>query len=293
MQTHPSHILVPIDFSEQSIIALSQSYNMARLANSDITLIHVLQDDHLPLLGNIVSRRKEYEDLIEDAVSQKLQHLAKDTAGKSGLNVNILIRKGKVYEEIVNAANDLNSSFIIMGTNGSVGLRKRFIGSNALRVIKEAQCPVITIKGKQHNFGCKNIVLPLDLSKESREKVNKAVEIAKYFDSTIHVVSVVEDDDEFRVTKLRRQLAQVKSFIEEKEVKCTTKFIVGGDIAKVVNDFAKETGADLTMIMTQQERNWTDLFIGSQAQEVINNSEIPVLSIRPMVRKDTTVFTPY
>jgi nucleotide-binding universal stress UspA family protein len=160
-------------------------------------------------------------------------------------------------------------------------------------VIKEAQCPVITIKGKQHNFGCKNIVLPLDLTKESREKVNKAVEIAKYFDSTIHVVSVVEDDDEFRVTKLRRQLAQVKSFIEEKEVKCTTRFIVGGDIAKVVNDFAKETGADLTMIMTQQERNWTDLFIGSQAQEVINNSEIPVLSIRPMVRKDTTVFTPY
>jgi nucleotide-binding universal stress UspA family protein len=292
MQNTPSHILVPIDFSDQSLIALSQSYNMARLANSDITLIHVIEESRLPLLGNIVSRKKEYEKIMEDAISQKLQELAKETAGKSGVNVNVLIRKGKVYDEIVDAANDLSSSFIIMGTNGSVGL-KRFIGSNALRVIKEAHCPVITIKGKFHKSGCKNIVLPLDLTKESREKVNKAIEIARYFDSTIHVVSVVEDDDEFRVTKLRRQLDQVEEYLQEKEVKCTTKFIMGADIARVVNEYAKEIDADLTMIMTQQEMNWTHLFIGSQAQEVINNSEIPVLSIRPMLRKDTTVFTPY
>lgn len=292
MQNTPSHILVPIDFSDQSLIALSQSYNMARLANSDITLIHVIEETSLPLLGNIVSRKKEYEKIMEDAISQKLQELAKETAGKSGLNVNVLIRKGKVYEEIVDAANDLSSSFIIMGTNGSTGL-KRFIGSNALRVIKEAHCPVITIKGKYHKSGCKNIVLPLDLTEESREKVNKAIEIARYFDSTIHVISVVEDDDEFRVTKLRRQLDQVEEFIRDKNVKCTTKFITGGDIARIVNEYAKEIDADLTLIMTQQEMNWTDLFIGSQAQEVINNSEIPVLSIRPMLRKDTSVFTPY
>jgi hypothetical protein len=47
------------------------------------------------------------------------------------------------------------------------------------------------------------------------------------------------------------------------------------------------------MIMTQQEINFTDLFIGSAAQEVINNSDIPVCSIIPTVRRDTTVFVPY
>jgi nucleotide-binding universal stress UspA family protein len=292
MQNNLNHILVPIDFSEQSNIALGQSYNMARLSNSDITLIHVIEDVKLPFLTSFISRRKEYDEIMEDAISQKLQQLAKDTAGKSGLNVNVLIRRGKAYEEIVAAANDLQVSFIIMGTNGSIGI-KRFIGSNALRVIKEAHCPVITIKGKHHKEGCKNIVLPLDLTKESREKVNEAVEIAKFFGSTIHVVSVVEDNEEFAVNKLKRQLDQVEEFIQERNVKCTTKFIIGNDIARVVNDFAKEIDADLTMIMTQQEMNWTDLFIGSQAQEVINNSEIPVLSIRPMLRKDTSVFTPY
>jgi len=43
------------------------------------------------------------------------------------------------------------------------------------------------------------------------------------------------------------------------------------------------------MIMTQQEVGFTDLFISSAAQEIINNSEIPVLSIRPFPKKDTTV----
>lgn len=292
MQNTSSHILVPIDFSEQSLIALGQSYNIARLSNADITLIHVIEEQRLPFLGNIVSRRKEYDEIMENAIAEKLQQLARDTAGKSGLNVNVLIRKGKVYQEIVDSANDLNSRFIIMGTNGSVGI-KRFIGSNALRVIKEADCPVITIKGKHHNVGCKNIVLPLDLTKESREKVNKAAEIAHYFGSTIHIISVVDTDDEFAVNKLKRQLEQVEDFIRERDVKCTTKFIIGKDIAKIVNDYAKEIDADLTMIMTQQEMEWTQLFIGSQAQEVINNSEIPVLSIRPMARKDMSVFTPY
>ena len=292
MQNTSSHILVPIDFSEQSLIALGQSYNIARLSNADITLIHVIEEPRLPFLGNIVSRRKEYDEIMENAIADKLQELAKDTAGKSGLNVNVLIRKGKVYQEIVDSAKDLNSRFIIMGTNGSMGI-KRFIGSNALRVIKEADCPVITIKGKHHNVGCKNIVLPLDLTKESREKVNKAVQIAKYFGSTIHVISVVDTEDEFAVNRLKRQLEQVEEFILERDVKCTTKFIIGRDIAKIVNDYAKEIDADLTMIMTQQEMDWTDLFIGSQAQEVINNSEIPVLSIRPMARKDMSVFTPY
>ena len=292
MKSTPNHILVPIDFSEQSLISLGQSYNIARLSRADITLIHVIEEDRIPILGSIIHRKKEYDEIMENAIADKLQELAKETASKTELSVNILIRKGKVYEQIVDAATALNSKFIVMGTNGSVGI-KRFIGSNALRVIKEAPCPVITIKGKHHNEGCKNIVLPIDLSKESREKVNKAVEIAKYFGSTIHVVSVVEDDDEFRVNKLKRQLDQVEVFIKERNVNCTTKFIVGNGIAEVVNSYAKEIDADLTMIMTQQEMNWTDLFIGSQAQEVINNSEIPVLSIRPMFRKDTSVFTPY
>ncbi len=279
-----NHILVPIDFSEQSLIALSQSYNLAKLTMADITLINVIDDSfQFPFFS------KGEDQAMEEKITKELERLSEETSKKAGIKVNSMVVHGKVYEEVQKAAEELKSSFIVMGTTGSVGLKK-FIGSNALRVIREAPCPVITIKGKQHGAGCKTIVLPLDLTKETREKVTKAIEIAKLFGSVIHLVSVLTTDDEFIVNKLKRQMHQVHEFVEEQNVMCKTEFIQNDDVSDSVVEYAKKVNADLIMIMTQQEMNWTDMmFISSSAQQVINSSEIPVLSIRPKEKKDTTL----
>jgi nucleotide-binding universal stress UspA family protein len=284
MSALKNHILVPIDFSEQSLIALSQSYNLARLTMADITLINVIDDAfHIPFFS------KTENQSIEKKIQKQLDKLATETAEKAGIKINTMVVKGKVYEEIQKAAKKLKTSFIVMGTTGSVGLKK-FIGSNALRVIREAPCPVITIKGKKHRVGCKTIVLPLDLTKETREKVSKAIEIANLFASTIHLISVMTTDDEFIVNKLKRQMSQVREYIEEHNVSCVSEFVTNDDVTDSVIDYAKKVNADLIMIMTQQEMNWTDImFISSSAQQVINSSEIPVLSIRPKIKKNTTL----
>ena len=62
------------------------------------------------------------------------------------------------------------------------------------------------------------------------------------------------------------------------------------NVSLSIIEYARKKECDLIIIMTQGETNITDLFIGTAAQEVINNSEIPVLCIRPMVRKDTTQY---
>jgi nucleotide-binding universal stress UspA family protein len=165
------------------------------------------------------------------------------------------------------------------------------LGSNASRVVREAVCPVITIKGKEHRFGIKHILLPLDLTKETKEKVNKAINIARMFGSVIHIVTIVESGDEFIMNKLTRQMDQVSDHIQESGISCTTEFVEGGDVVEGILKVAERTQSDLIMIMTQQEVGFTDLFISSAAQEIINRSEVPVLSIRPMPRKDTTSFT--
>ena len=280
-----NHILVPIDFSEQSIIALEQSYNLAKLTMADITLINVIESSHiLPFLS-----KKEEDPSIEKKIIKELEKLALDITKRVGIRVSTLVVRGKVYEEIQKAAKKLKTSFIIMGTNGNTGIKK-FIGSNALRVIRESPCPVITIKGKKHRPSCKNIVLPLDLSKETKEKVNKSIEIAKLYGSTIHLVSVLTTDDEFIVNKLKRQMHQVDEFIREQIVPCVIEFINNEDVGTSVIEYSKKIKADLIMIMTQQEMNWKDLmFISSSAQEVINLSDIPVLSIHPSIKKDTTI----
>lgn len=288
---HPmNHIIVPIDFSEQSKIALQQSYNLARLTGSAITLLHVIDEDMFSSMINLFSDKEKQIELLMTGVKVKMEEVAAEVKQKSGLEVEIRIERGKIYEQVVKVAEELNASFIIMGTNGPTTLRKKFIGSNAVRVINEAHCPVITIKGKEHRSGCDVIVLPLDLTKETKEKVGKCIEIARFFNSQVKVVSVIETEDEFLINKLTRQLEQVVDFMKTENINCTGELIHHKNISDTVIDYCKKVKADLLIIMTQQELEFNDFFIGTKSQYVINHSDIPVCSIRPIERKDMTEY---
>jgi nucleotide-binding universal stress UspA family protein len=288
-------ILVPIDFSEQSLIALEQSYTIAKEYNAEITLLHIIEESGM--LSKFFSSEQHNHYNVD--IKKRLDELATSVEKANNIKVNTLIAKGSVYEKTNEVAELINATFIIMGTNGDDGLKKKFIGSNALRVVRESKIPVITIKGKHHRTGCKNIVLPLDLSTETREKVDTAVELSKLFHgATVRIVSVLYTSDEFLVNRITRQLEQVKSFLEKEKVACTAEIIKGikGEetLAENILEYAKKVEGDLIMIMTQQEVDFTQYFIGSSAQEFINHSTIPVLSIRPLPKKDTTVFpNPY
>jgi nucleotide-binding universal stress UspA family protein len=285
-------ILVPVDFSEQSLIALSQSYNLAREYKADLTLLYIIEDSGI--ISKLFSKKQHKE--LQKKMTDDLKKLARETEKKSRIKVNILIERGNVYDNIIEAGEKINALFIIMGTDGGdKGIKNRFIGSNALRVVRSSKIPVITIGGKKHRNGCKNIVLPLDLSKETKQKVNKAIEIANLGSgAAIRVVSIIMTKDEFIVNRLTRQLGQVKHFIEKAGVECTAEIIkiVQGDdsLAKCILDYAQKVDADLIMIMTQQEIDFTQYFIGSSAQEIINTSTIPVISIIPHL-KEVATFT--
>ena len=286
-------ILVPVDFSDQSLIALEQSYNLAREYKADITLLYVIEDNGF--VSKFFSKQQDEE--IKKQVEENLNKLAADVVKKTGIAVNTMVARGSVYAKVVEVADMINALFVIMGANGTINLKKKFIGSNVLRVVREANVPVITIRGQQHRNGCKNIVLPLDLTKETREKVNFALEIAKLGNgSAIRIVTVLFSTDEFVVNRLTRQVQQVKSFIEKEGVECTAEIIkaVKGSesLSESIINYGNKVEGDLIIIMTQQEVDFTQRFIGSTAQEIINNSDIPVLSIIPSMKRDI-VFKPY
>ncbi len=291
MSNKTYQIIIPVDFGEQSLIAVRQSYNMAKLTSSELTLLHVIDNDLMNALQSKIFTKSDLQEQHLAGVKEQLEELANQIRQESGVKVNTRIMEGKIYDAIVDVSAEEDAGLIIMGTMGAVGLKKRILGSNASRVVREAVCPVITIKGKEHRFGIKHILLPLDLTKETKEKVNKAINIARMFGSVIHIVTIVESKDEFINNKLTRQMDQVSEHIVEAGIQCTSEFVKGGDVVDEILKVAERTQSDLIMIMTQQEVGFTDLFISSAAQEVINRSEVPVLSIRPMPRKDTTTFT--
>lgn len=293
MSTTPNRIVVPVDFGEQSMIALHQASRLAKMINAELTLLYVAEG------GGLFGRNPLQDEETKKEITAKMDELIAATEKNEGVKVDQVIAHGSVYEKVAEVAEMLNARFIVMGTNGGSGgnIRRRFIGSNALRVVRESKVPVITIKGKHHRDGCKNIVLPLDLTKETREKVSKAIEFAKMYGADIRIVSVLFTTDEFIVNRLTRQLSQVKSFIEKAGVHSTAEIIKGikgeESLGQIIIDYTNKVEGDLLLIMTQQETDITELFIGSAAQEIINKSDVPVLSLVPSPKKDLAEFLPY
>lgn len=285
MSIESSKILVPIGFSDQSMIALGQAFNLAKIKKSKIILLSVIEEPSK--IESLFLDDKTHE--LQQKVNQKLVEIGKDYAERYNVKVDSMVAKGRVYEQIIDVAEMLSVDLIVMGTNGTPqGVIKRVIGSNAERVVRLAHCPVITIKGKDHKNGCENIILPLDLEKQTKEKVTLAIEYARYWNATIRVVSVLLSDKQETKDKLLRNLNQVEKFIKDANLNCSAELLIGQKgkgLAESILDFEKNFESDLILIMTRQE----DIFsnkLGTAAREIIYRSEIPVMSIKPHETKD-------
>lgn len=286
MTSKPETLLVALDFNDASLVAMKQSYNLARLLNYEIILLNVLEQQSFA--GGLFTAEQDKQ--ISAEINQKLENAASDISRDTGITVTPLSRKGKVHSTILKTAEEYNSQFIFMGTNDAEKagiLDKNQLGSNTSKVIRQSKVPVISINGAHHYDGCRSILLPLDLTKDTRQKVTHAIRIARLFGSTIKVISVLwsKNDLEIKV-QLERQMKQVTKFIQDANLACESQFLVieGGQKALVpaILDFAdKEGDIDLIMIMTQQENRLVEFFIGSAAQQIIRQSKIPVMSIIP------------
>ena len=281
-----SKILVPIGFSEQSIVALGQAFNLAKIKNSDVVLLSVIEGQSM--IQSLFLDDKS--DELIGKVKSKLEDIASVYSAKYGVDVDTMVAKGRVYEEVNKVADMISADLIVMGTNG-VNSESAFIGSNAEKVVRLAKSPVITIKGKNHRDGCENIILPLDLEKQTKEKVTYALEYARYWDATIRIVSVVlRDNNEVR-GKLMKNMSQVEQFILDAGVKCTSELIEGEkkqNLGDFVFDYEKKFDADMIMIMTKKEELTLSNNISVTARYIINNSDIPVMSISPKEAKHIT-----
>ena len=274
-----SKILVPIGFSEQSMIALGQAFNLAKIKNSDIVLLSVIEEQSI--IQSLFL--DDNSDELKKKVKEKLELIAAEYSLKYAVDVDTMVAKGRVYEQVNEVSEMISADLIVMGTNG-VNSKSKFIGSNAEKVVRLSKCPVITIKGKYHRDGCKNIILPLDLEKQTKEKVTYALEYARYWDATIRIVSVVLRDNIEVRTKLIKNIKQVEQFIIDAGVKCTSEIVEGEkkqNLGDFVFDYEKKFDADMIMIMTKKEELTLSNNISVTARYIINNSDIPVMSIRP------------
>jgi len=287
-------ILIPTDFSETADLALEHAIHMAKISSAEIHLLHVVSSFSF----RVNLPEGETEDLqnanLSNAVSNRLKQIADDIEQKHGVKVHISMASGSIKTEVVKLADQIDADIIILGTHGVSGLKEFFMGSNAFRIISDADCPVLSVQKNATQLGFKNLIVPIDNSFHSREKLGISVKIAKTYGSTIHICGLRSHDhnDDDLNAKFRMKMKQVDDYLTEKEIPFTSEIIFCSNIANATMDFAKEKNGDLIIIMNEQEVNAVGWFLGPYAQQVVNHSVVPVLSIRPSQGVVSSV-TPY
>lgn len=263
-------ILIPIDFTKQSLAAINQSYNLAKYTHSKLVLLHV------------------YENSGDESF-EALTKLTKQTEHESGVPCDFMNVKGDIYAETYRIAEEIKATLIIVGLESHMKFRD-IVGSSASKLVRKSSCPVITIRGDDHRDGCENILLPLDLSPETREKTDVAIQFAQYFGASIRILGVFDAKDLDYENKLLAYTFQVKQFIKSKGISCTNKSIPTTDIARTVVDYGNKIEADLIMIMNKPDLGVLDFFKGTDTQRIVDISNIPVMTIQPMKRESMMSF---
>lgn len=272
-------IVIPYDFSETADLSLEHAVFMAKLLQSEITLLHIVET--VSFTSAISHALSGFEKKIETATNEKLEQLAREIHIKSGITLNIRTEVGRIYKKICAVAEEIDADIIIMGTHGSSGYQKFSVGTNTSRVVQEAPCPVLSVQTHAKGLGFKKIVIPIDESNESRQKVPFAVGIAKYYGAHIHIVGLINFSGADLIRKFKIKIEQVEEFVSKHDLNYDTTFVEGNDLSGMTMKAAEAADADLLVIMTEQEPSITGFLLGTYATKVVNNSKIPVLSIHP------------
>lgn len=266
-------IIVGTDFSEGSKIALELAVDVANRMQTGIMLVWVRREKKLFSSSDL--------DTMTNLAQDKLQELCDKLQGsmKHG-KIEWKIVNGKVSSALATLANKLSALMIIVGTNGASGFEKYWMGSTAVRVVQDAPCPVLSIRaGFDFHKQLERIVVPIRVNSRSRQKVPPASSMAKVFGSEVHLLGLLELKEEEGA--LRTYVSQSADYMEREGVSCKYLIREYSNYSETVLGYADEVKADLVVINTEQDRFISQLFLGTNAQQIVHKSQIPVLCIHP------------
>jgi nucleotide-binding universal stress UspA family protein len=267
-QTMSKNLLVPTDFSKVADCAVNHATAVAKTIDGKINLLHVVS-------------KKDHMD--EALLKMKLltERLAKENPSVS---YTPIIRVGNIFDDIAEVAEELKAELIIMGTHGMKGMQ--FItGSRALKVVTSSATPFIIVQERGiKDSGYDDIVVPLDMSKETKQKLAVVAIMAQYFKSRVHLI-IPKESDEFIKNQITRNLNYAKQFFSEKKIEYTATVSDedSGDFDDGIIRHASAINADLIAIMNLSANSLVAAFGSSYVQHIITNeAQIPALVINPI-----------
>ena len=272
-------ILVPIDFSEVAKCAMDHASQLALSFQRKVVLLHVV--------GKKVAGTPK-ETVLED----KLKENAKWIRERATVDVSYVIEEGSIFTTIAEVADRLRAEFIVMGIHGKKGVQ-HIMGSYAYDVVCSSNVPVLLVKRFQTHTGFKNIVLPVDFSAESTQKVIYSVKFARFFGAKISVFGFLNTKNSALVIKKNALLKKVKNIYKEFETEVTTHLCINPemDLSEAILEFSDKVNADLIMIVAEKDGGIPDIFGQNTTELLIDKADLPILTVMPVSDPEDTRLT--
>lgn len=262
-------IIVGIDFSKGSDCAIDLAIDLANKWENQVKLVYVMSTKY----DSALMSDTEIEQKIAEVVSR---HENKLLHGK----LECIIRHGRVYRELNAVAEEEDAWLIVVGSHGTSGYERNWIGKNAYRTITEATLPVLTIRENfNFNKALEKIVLPLDSTLETRQKVTQAIKFARAFNSEVFVLGLYSSELTDVRNIVKKYVDQTEKVLTSNGIRCSVSYMETENVTQTTLEFAESINADLIMIMAEQEKTMSNLLLGSYAQQMIHHSQTPVLTI--------------
>lgn len=256
--------IVPHDFTSVANIALEHAIATARPLNAVVHLLHVVSKD---------SQIKESTQKLESII-----------ANYSNEMVEIIpcVRIGSIFEDIGEYAAEHLAELIFMGTHGAHGWQ-HITGSHALKVVTSSSVPFIIVQERAvKKTGYDSIVVPMDLHKETKQKLSIVASLAKYFSSKVHVVTP-EESDEFLIHQVESNIVFAERFFSDRGIEMTSAIVSRSGFDKEVVKYAVSVDADLIAIMNLNRISFLNALTSNYEQYIITNDAlIPTLIVNPI-----------
>jgi nucleotide-binding universal stress UspA family protein len=293
-------ILYPTDFSSCSKQAYAHALFIAEQYGAELHMLHVItiysENAYDP--GYDFPDLEEYNIHLEKHALEKSDQLIKEHTFSKTKILKIQERGYSPSAVILKYAQDKNIDLIVMGTHGRRGLGYLFLGSVAEEVTRFARRPVYTIREQKPAIPVEKvnrILVPIDLSKFSKQAVHYANELCKDYGAELEIIHVVEErihpalyatgkSSIFDFTPEIREKSTdlIKTMLDEisgSKVKYKIK-ITEGVAAREILKHAEKNDSNMIVLTTHGASGLDQFFLGGVAEKVIRRSNCPVFTIK-------------
>jgi nucleotide-binding universal stress UspA family protein len=279
-------ILVPIDFSKNAKHAADYALMVAKQTNAKLCFLYVNAPPLVPEY-NLPAGMEQYLAQNQLEAIENMSQFVTDFTKKSKLpadRIDHKIEYGFTAEKIVNVAETIGASLIVMGTKGVSDAFDQWIGTVAQKVMKISNCPVWIIPDKISVHYPKKFIYAADFEKDELSTKHKIYNFVKLFDAECKIVHLVEKADDFENPQILVLQEKLEEDGKNKDTKTT--YINETNIVDGLDSFIKANKPDVLVLAHYEKSFLTKIFEKSVTKYFVQKANLPIL----IVHKDDNLF---